>query len=268
MNENPNVVKILEDNIIGFDKVREYGLNPGIYCWIINGEEFYIGESVEILNRSYYHMMNIHLYPEYWADVYNNGNIKKGSIEIKILEKVNRNDTKYKNVSKKKFKKILKEKEITWINKIKPTSQKCDGTDHTKPLEERSYILDMLYFDEDWDNGENLDDNVEILDYNIDNVGSNIIVVDDNNCNTNTNRNSLCTCENCNCNNKNIYLDSNPRSAILKTFIRYQLNKNNDVNGDKEEDREDEENNKNTNSLKLIKINAIYNNVNNDSNNV
>ena len=34
--------------IKNYNLIEEYGNNPGIYCWYINGKEIYIGESTTI----------------------------------------------------------------------------------------------------------------------------------------------------------------------------------------------------------------------------
>ena len=74
--------------------------------------------------------------PDYWYNVVNY--LDKNKIEVKILENIDRNDPKYKNMTSKEFKsQVLKPLELKWIKELKPDSQKCDGTDHIRPISER-----------------------------------------------------------------------------------------------------------------------------------
>lgn len=136
--DNPELVLFLEDQIIGFKNLLEKHCNPCIYGWFINDETVYIGESKDIILRSYNHMMNIVEYPEYWYNVidYLNSN----TLEVKILEEID--GLTLKNLKEpKKLKRYLKDREKYWINKCQPDSQKCDGTDRIKPINERKFKI-------------------------------------------------------------------------------------------------------------------------------
>ena len=48
-------------------------------------------------------------------------------------------------------------RQIEWINKLKPMSQKCDNTDHIIPLNKREYNINNIF-----------DKYIEIIKYNSD----------------------------------------------------------------------------------------------------
>ena len=68
-------------------------------------------------------------FPEYWLEIKNEIQNGKHKLRIEFIE--------YKQ-------KELDNKELEWINKLKPMSQKCDGTDCIIPLEERNYDITNL----------------------------------------------------------------------------------------------------------------------------
>ena len=119
----PEQVQLLEDNIIGISKLQN-NIISGIYCWLINGTNFYIGQSADISSRSYDHMFEMFNSPEYWNNIANN--LGKNILEIKVLEECGSE--------------TIDERELYWINKFQPASQKCDGTDSIKSLGERKII--------------------------------------------------------------------------------------------------------------------------------
>ena len=136
MDENPDKVTLAKKIIIGLDALLNSPVITGVYGWFINDKISYVGESMNILTRSWNHIMYIFEEPDYWYDVIDH--LDKNKIEVKILENVDRNDPKYKNMTNKEFKsQILKSLELKWINKLKPDSQRCDGTDHIKPINQR-----------------------------------------------------------------------------------------------------------------------------------
>lgn len=116
----PHQVQSLENNIIGINKLQNDAIS-GIYCWLINHKPFYIGKSTDILCRSYDHMFEMYNSPQYWDNIVNN--FDKNTLEIKVLEECKPE--------------IINGREMYWINKLKPSSQKCNGTDAIKSLEER-----------------------------------------------------------------------------------------------------------------------------------
>ena len=74
--------------------------------------------------------------PDYWYDIIDH--LDKNKIEVKILKSIDKNCNEYKNMSNKEFKKnVLKPLELDFIAKLYPDSQKCDGTDHIRPIKER-----------------------------------------------------------------------------------------------------------------------------------
>ena len=136
MDENPDKVTLAKKIIIGLDALLNSPVITGVYGWFINDKISYIGESMDILTRSWNHIMYIFEEPDYWYDVIDH--LDKNKIEVKILENIDRNDPKYKNMMSEEFKsQILKYLELKWINKLKPDSQRCDGTDHIKPINQR-----------------------------------------------------------------------------------------------------------------------------------
>lgn len=125
MYENLNgSVRFLEDNIIGLKNLQDK-IYTGIYCWKIDDIPYYIGQATNILNRSYDHMCNIDISPEYWINI--KDNFDNHTLSIECLEECKREE--------------LDEKEKCWINKLLPLSQKCDGTDNIIPLEKRKFDI-------------------------------------------------------------------------------------------------------------------------------
>lgn len=138
MDENPETVNKMQKVIIGFNKLLNSQNICGVYGWFINNQPIYYGESTDILTRSYNHIMHIIENKEYWYNVIDY--LDKNNLEIRILEKVNKNN--YSNLSENDFKyNILKERELYYINRDKPDAQKCDGTDHIKSLEDREFKI-------------------------------------------------------------------------------------------------------------------------------
>lgn len=88
----------------------------------------YVGQTKEPVNRFLAHLCNVYMYPQYWTKNKSENivqDILDGRYEFnfKILEKC---DTS-----------MLNERELYWIEKLQPWSQKCNGTDNIKSLEER-----------------------------------------------------------------------------------------------------------------------------------
>lgn len=139
MNKNTKKVNFLEKQIEGFDLLKNSGIISGIYGWFINDKSIYIGESTDILYRSYNHMMCIYECPEYWYDVIYH--LDKNKIKIKVLKKID--ISSYKNMNGRKLKEeIFKPLELYCIDHFKPDSQKCNGfTDHIKPINERKFKI-------------------------------------------------------------------------------------------------------------------------------
>lgn len=127
INQFPEQVEYLKENIIGFNNLIKHNSEFIIYGWFINKQSFYIGQSKNINSRVYDHLYEIQNSPEYWNSIINNLN-EKNVLEIKILDK--------KCVNKEE----LNKSELFWINELKPISQKCNGTDSIKTLEEREKI--------------------------------------------------------------------------------------------------------------------------------
>ena len=125
LKDNSNLVSYLENIIVGFNDIDNKSKICGIYCWYINNTTIYVGQSVDILSRLYDHMMYIVEFPDYWYDIINN--LDNNKLEVKILEECNKD--------------LLNNKELYWINILKPESQKCDGTDNIKPLNQRNFKL-------------------------------------------------------------------------------------------------------------------------------
>ena len=136
MDDNSEKVNLAKKIIVGLDVLLNSSAITGVYGWFINGKISYVGESMDILTRSWNHIMYIFEEPDYWYNVIDY--LDKNKIEVKILESVDRNDQKYKNMTSKEFKsQVLKPLELKWIDKLHPDSQKCDGTDHIIPVKER-----------------------------------------------------------------------------------------------------------------------------------
>lgn len=122
---------LLKDSIIGIECLKT--VKSCVYCWYIMDYPFYVGETKNLYNRSISHMTHIVYDPEYWCHALDLGM----KIEIRMLKKYN------VEVSKQQ----RKQDEIYYIGMLKPISQKCDGTDYIKQLEERIYpdeILDKM----------------------------------------------------------------------------------------------------------------------------
>ena len=142
MDNDPKLVKKMQRIIKGFDILLDSEKICGVYGWFINDYQVYYGESTDILTRSYNHMMHIVEDKEYWYNIIDY--LKKNKIEIRILETVDRNLPEYKNMDYHEFKKkVLKPLELYYINRDKPDSQKCDGTDHIRPIKERQLKINM-----------------------------------------------------------------------------------------------------------------------------
>lgn len=138
--ENLEIVKFLEEKIKGFNALLNSSKICGIYGWVINENIIYIGQSTDILSRSYDHMMNIVKYPEFWYNIFNR--LDKNILEIRILEEINTKSEKYRNMANKEFKEqVLNPLELKYIEELKPDSQKCDGTDRIKPINERKFKI-------------------------------------------------------------------------------------------------------------------------------
>ena len=136
MDDNSEKVDLAKKIIIGLNNLLNSPVITGVYGWFINDKISYVGESMDILTRSWNHIMYIFEEPDYWYNIIDY--FDKNKIEVKILESVDRNDQKYKNMTNKEFKsQVLKPLELKWINKLKPDSQRCDGTDHIRPIKER-----------------------------------------------------------------------------------------------------------------------------------
>ena len=136
MSDNPDKVNLAKKIIKGLDILLNSSTITGVYGWFINDQISYVGESMDILTRSWNHIMYIFEEPDYWYDVINY--MDKNKIEVRVLKSVNKNDPKYINFSSKEFKsQVLKPLELDFISKLYPDSQKCDGTDHIRPINQR-----------------------------------------------------------------------------------------------------------------------------------
>ena len=136
IDDNPNKVAIAKKIIIGLNDLLNSPVITGVYGWFVNDQISYVGESIDILTRSWNHIMYIFEEPDYWYNVIDY--FDKNKIEVKILKSIDKNCNEYKNMSNKEFKKnVLKPLELDFIAKLHPDSQKCDGTDHIRPIEER-----------------------------------------------------------------------------------------------------------------------------------
>lgn len=124
---NYKIINYLEENIIGFGVlIKSNKAFCGVYFWYIDNVLYYIGESIDILSRSYDHIREMCEFPEYWVNIVNE--IKNGhTLEIKFKE--------YKECE-------LKEKELYWIDKLKPLVQKCNGiNDNVIPFNNRNFNI-------------------------------------------------------------------------------------------------------------------------------
>ena len=129
--EKLNLVERFNNYNVGSDS----GLhsNSGFIYSIISDGVCYVGQTTSLINRFLAHLCNIYLSPNYWRKDANNYDIvedilnRKHNLDFKVLEECD--------------KELLNEREIYWINKLQPWSQKCNGTDSIKPLEERNIIL-------------------------------------------------------------------------------------------------------------------------------
>ena len=136
MDDNSDKVSLAKKIIVGLNDLLNSPVITGVYGWFINDKISYVGESMDVLTRSWNHIMYIFEEPDYWYDVIDY--IEKNKIEVKILKSVDRNDQKYINLSSKEFKsQVLKPLELDFISKLHPDSQKCDGTDHIRPINQR-----------------------------------------------------------------------------------------------------------------------------------
>jgi len=106
----------------------------GIYLWRIDNIPYYGGKSYDILSRSYDHIYEMQNDSEYWLNINDSEINSKHTISIEVLQECNR------NISDDKLHQI----ELEWIDKIKPISQKCNGTDHIIPLNQRDYTINNL----------------------------------------------------------------------------------------------------------------------------
>ncbi|NMB09725.1 MAG: hypothetical protein GX982_03425 [Tissierellia bacterium] len=118
--KNEKIVSEMEKST-GLESIAHRKNICGIYAWYIDEKCWYIGESTDIVSRAYDHIKNIISSPEYWGNAYKT-NL---TIKIKILEEC--------------LAPYLKERELFWIEKLKPISQKCDGTDNIAPINERIF---------------------------------------------------------------------------------------------------------------------------------
>ena len=106
----------------------------GIYLWRIDNIPYYGGKSYDILSRSYDHIYEMQNDPEYWLNINDQEINRNHTISVEVLQECDRNisDDELHNI------------ELEWIAKIKPMSQKCNGTDHIIPLNQRYYNIDNL----------------------------------------------------------------------------------------------------------------------------
>lgn len=107
---------INDDTIIELEELNT--ICCGIYCWYMDDLPFYVGQSKDLLSRSYDHLYSIFCYPDWW-----NINSKNGILSFRILEKCEQEQ--------------LKELESLWITQLQPYSQKCNGSDKIKDLDKR-----------------------------------------------------------------------------------------------------------------------------------
>lgn len=124
----PNQFNFIKENTINFNNIYN-NINIKlfyVYCWLIDGIPYYIGESGEIIFRLYHHMYEIYNSPEYWVYIKNNFNNHKLSVII---------------LDKKYTKKDIVKSQLRFIKILKPLSQKCNGTDHIIKLENRNFNL-------------------------------------------------------------------------------------------------------------------------------
>ena len=86
MDENPDKVTLAKKIIIGLDALLNSPVITGVYGWFINDKISYVGESMDILTRSWNHIMYIFEEPDYWYNVIDY--FDKNKIEVKILENI------------------------------------------------------------------------------------------------------------------------------------------------------------------------------------
>lgn len=106
----------------------------GIYLWRIDDIPYYCDDSEDIYCRSYDHIYEMWNSPEYWLNIRDESVIRYHTISLEVLE-VCDNFISDREMHKR---------QIEWINTVKPMSQKCDGTDHIVPLNQRKYNIDNL----------------------------------------------------------------------------------------------------------------------------
>lgn len=136
--QNKDLVNNLMSKIKGFDFLLNSNRISGIYGWSINNIIIYVGESTNILKRAQEHLYTIYNYPEYWYDIINH--LDNNILEIKVLEKIENKN----GLNSKEFSNLLKNRERNyWIPKLKPDSQKCNGTDSIRPLNERCFKINI-----------------------------------------------------------------------------------------------------------------------------
>ena len=126
--ENKELFYNFIKNIVGFDNLKDAKAVCGIYRWYVDDIPYYVGQSKDVLSRSCDHIREMLIFPEYWVEIKN---------EIQNGHKLKIEFEEYKL-------KELDKKELEWIDKLKPISQKCDGTDCIIPLEERNYDITNL----------------------------------------------------------------------------------------------------------------------------
>ena len=137
--ENMDLIEFLEENIIGFNVLKNLNVNNNnsnnknkiccIYCWLIDDAPYYVGQSVDILSRSYDHIREMFIHLNHWLNIIKEIEKGKYTLTIDFIEYL---------------KEEFDERELELINTLKPISQKCDGTDNYKHLNKRKYSLNNL----------------------------------------------------------------------------------------------------------------------------
>ena len=137
--ENMDLVEFLEENIIGFNVLKNLNINNnnsnnknkicGIYFWLIDDVPYYIGQSIDIPSRSYDHIREMFIHLNHWLNIIKEIEKGKHTLTIDFIEYL---------------KEEFDERELELINTLKPISQKCDGTDNYKHLNKRKYSLNNL----------------------------------------------------------------------------------------------------------------------------
>lgn len=144
--------------IVKIDKrLRNNKKIQGIYCILIDYYPFYIGDSINIMERFLYHSKNIIKYDKYFDniinDILNNNNLKNRSISLIILDNFNISKNSVEN------RKLIKDIELNFIQKFHPYSQLCKNNDWVdKDLKSRGSYSD---FKENYD--ENLRKELKII---------------------------------------------------------------------------------------------------------